>query len=284
MDFTILAVSALPAPASASNTASLSIIEGILYGRNGFIGEYIRRRTGVVRDLHQVLYRLDAVIRAATGDLTEVAKLRAATVPREELRLRKWKNFLGSDLFPPAKPKRSSAKDIDETDDETPRLKTKKRKTQSASMKSSGSKDSRAGDEADSNPFQPRLSVATSDSLGGSRTTSFGSGLQFAPTFTTPQPILNAFPPSPSSSSSSVPIVTSILITVAPSRDPSALVAALLNSGLSTISDAIDLLFMDDSTIRFFFEELGKRNGLGLLDLAWAAKAFEAARKEVAGM
>ncbi|GEM11745.1 TEA/ATTS family protein, transcription factor AbaA [Rhodotorula toruloides] len=251
----------------------MSIIEGILYGRNGFIGEYIRRRTGVVRDLHQVLYRLDAVIRAATGDLTEVAKLRAATVPREELRLRKWKNFLGSDLFPPAKPKRSSAKDIDETDDETPRLKTKKRKTQSASMKSS-----------DSNPFQPRLSVATSDSLGGSRTTSFGSGLQFAPTFTTPQPILNAFPPSPSSSSSSVPIVTSILITVAPSRDPSALVAALLNSGLSTISDAIDLLFMDDSTIRFFFEELGKRNGLGLLDLAWAAKAFEAARKEVAGM
>ncbi|GEM11742.1 hypothetical protein Rt10032_c16g5759 [Rhodotorula toruloides] len=108
-------------------------IEGTPYDRNGFIGEYIRRRTGVVRDLHQVLYRLDAVIRAATGDLTEVAKLRSTIVPREELRLREWTTFLGPDLFPHTKPKHSSAKEVDETDDETPRANKKKRKTQSSS-------------------------------------------------------------------------------------------------------------------------------------------------------
>lgn len=45
-------------------------VQGASYGRNGLIGEFIRRRTGIARDRFQVCYRLQALIKAAKDDLT----------------------------------------------------------------------------------------------------------------------------------------------------------------------------------------------------------------------
>ncbi|BGP30356.1 hypothetical protein JCM10296v2_002110 [Rhodotorula toruloides] len=64
--------------------------------------------------------------------------------------------------------------------------------------------------------------------------------------------------------------------------DPSALIRTLL--GLSTTSNLVDFLSIDNSTLGLFLEEFGKRNSMGPLDLAWVRKAFEAARREVAGV
>ncbi|BGO97974.1 TEA domain-containing protein [Rhodotorula toruloides] len=309
-------------------------VQGASYGRNGLIGEFIRRRTGIARDRFQVYYRLQALIKAAKDDLTEIAKLRGATVSRDDLRGREWTTFLGPNLFPHTKPKLSQARDDDETSrDSPPPLKRKKQSkstnsstssaapsqykkprhhrpysddTTSASPSSTSCKRVQEDDEAATRHFKPRpFPLLASDSRLFPPGALFGSSIfsvasvpasypsssyslfpppsVLAPTSSTAQPEPSPTI-SPPTAASVAPLLTALLTAASPSRDPSSLVHALLSSGLSTTSDLVDFLSLDNSTLRLFLEEFGKRNGMGPLDLAWVRKAFEAARREVTGM
>ncbi|CDR47707.1 hypothetical protein NBRC10512_005641 [Rhodotorula toruloides] len=308
-------------------------VQGASYGRNGLIGEFIRRRTGIARDRFQVCYRLQALIKAAKDDLTEIAKLRGATVSRNDLRGREWTTFLGPDLFPRTKPKLSKARDDDETSRELPPpVKRKKHSkstnsstssaapsqhkkpshrkpysddTTAASSSSTSRKRVKEDDEAATRHFKPRpFPLLASDSRRFTPGTLFGSSFfvpsmpasypsssyslfpppsVLASTFSIPQPELSPTI-SPPTAAFIAPLLTSLLSATSPNRDPSSLVHALLNSGLSTSSDLVDFFSLDNSTFELFLEEFGKRNGVGPLDLAWVRKAFEKARKEVAGM
>ncbi|BGP06312.1 hypothetical protein JCM10049v2_002133 [Rhodotorula toruloides] len=296
-------------------------VQGASYGRNGLIGEFIRRRTGIARDRFQVCYRLQALIKAAKDDLTEIAKLRGATVSRNDLRGREWTTFLGPDLFPRTKPKLSKARDDDETSRELPPpVKRKKHSkstnsstssaapsqhkkrshrkpysddTTAASPSSTSRKRVKEDDEAATRHFKPRpFPLLASDSRCFTPGTLFGSSFfvpsmpasypsssyslfpppsVLASTFSIPQPELSPTI-SPPTAAFIAPLLTSLLSATSPNRDPSSLVHALLNSGLSTSSDLVDFFSLDNSTFELFLEEFGKRNGVGPLDLAWVRK------------
>ncbi|GAA5911692.1 hypothetical protein JCM6882_006941 [Rhodosporidiobolus microsporus] len=248
-------------------------------GRNGLLGEYIRRQTGRVYTRIQVGQLLKTLKRRATGNSSRLSLVKGGAVPDYSVLVdRDWSAFLGSDrhahtkLVAPA---------------HAPLQKKRKRVKQ----------------EHNTSDVKPAFSALTAPDIPPYGYYASYSSPPYAPAFPPPysHPYLPSFapppllppvlPPSHSASSLSItgpdiaalaPLsphaLSAFLTSLSPSLDLTPAALALQAAGLASLEDLVSLIYMEDRTLEAsLLSALGGFSG----EAVATRGALEMARREL---